>query len=168
MDVYVPKQGMVLAPIPVFRKGWCWGPRLFWKAEWPIFMLWDLEWDLSSRSYLGVFFSLLEKTGRDRLTGPFQMDHHPKASLSSAYFLSSLMRMVAMRRMLERILNIQVSNTSNGSSFNLVSTYNHSINILSTYAAYPGVRPGRRENSGTSVLVYPICGISTLNQDISL
>ena len=65
----------------------------------------------------------MEKTGRDRLTGPFQMDHHPKASLSSAYFLSSLMRMVAMRRMLEILLIIQLSNTSNGSCFNLVSTY---------------------------------------------
>ena len=31
--------------------------------------------------------------------------------------------MVAMRRMLERILIIQLSNTSNGSSFNLVSTH---------------------------------------------
>ena len=39
------------------------------------------------------------------------------------YLLRSLMRMVAMRRMLERILIIQLSNTSNGSSFNLVSTY---------------------------------------------
>ena len=28
-----------------------------------------------------------------------------------------------------------------------------------------GVRPGRREDSRTSVLVYPICGISTLHQD---
>lgn len=65
----------------------------------------------------------MEKTGRDRLTGPFQMDHHPKASLSSAYLLSSLMRMVAMRRMLEILLIIQLSNTSNGSCFNLVSTY---------------------------------------------
>ena len=39
------------------------------------------------------------------------------------YLLRSLMRMVAMRRMLERILIIQLSITSNGSSFNLVSTY---------------------------------------------
>jgi len=39
------------------------------------------------------------------------------------YLLRSLLRMVAMRRMLERILIIQVSNTSNGSSFNFVSTY---------------------------------------------
>ena len=31
--------------------------------------------------------------------------------------------MVALRRMLERTLIIQLSNTSNGSSFNLVSTY---------------------------------------------
>ena len=65
----------------------------------------------------------MEKTGRDRLTGPFQMDHTPKASLSSAYLLSSLMRMVAMRRMLERILIIQLSGTSNGSSFNLLSSH---------------------------------------------
>lgn len=31
-----------------------------------------------------------------------------------------------------------------------------------------GFRPGRREDSGTRVLVCPICGISTLNQDMSL
>ena len=31
-----------------------------------------------------------------------------------------------------------------------------------------GVRPGRREDSRTSVLVYPICGISTLHQDMFL
>ena len=31
--------------------------------------------------------------------------------------------MVAMRRVLEIVLIIKVSNTSNGSSFNLVSTY---------------------------------------------
>ena len=30
-----------------------------------------------------------------------------------------------------------------------------------------GVRPGRREDSGTSVLLCPICGISNLNQDMS-
>ena len=62
-------------------------------------------------------------TGSDELTGPFQIYHNPKASLSRGYFLSSLMRMVAMRRMLEILLIIQLSNTSNGSSFHLVSTY---------------------------------------------
>ena len=31
-----------------------------------------------------------------------------------------------------------------------------------------GVRPGRREDSGTSVLLCPICGISTLHQDMFL
>ena len=39
------------------------------------------------------------------------------------YVLRSRMSMVSMGRMLERILIIKVSNTSNGSSFNLVSTY---------------------------------------------
>ena len=68
-------------------------------------------------------FPLMEETGSDNLTGPFQMYHNPKASLNRGYLLRSLMRMVAMRRILERILIIQLSNTSNGSSFNFVSTY---------------------------------------------
>ena len=72
---------------------------------------------------MGDVIPLLQKTGRDKLTGPSQMYHNPKASLSRGYFLSSLMRMVGIRRMLERILVIQLSNTSNGSSFHLVSTY---------------------------------------------
>ena len=62
-------------------------------------------------------------TGSDKLPGPFQIYHNPKASLSSGYFRRNLMRMVVMRRMLERILIIQLSNTSKGSSFNLVSTH---------------------------------------------
>ena len=65
----------------------------------------------------------MEKTGSNKLTGPFQIYHNPKSSLSSGYLLRSLMRMVAMRRMLEILLIIQLSNTSNGSSFHLVSTY---------------------------------------------
>jgi hypothetical protein len=68
-------------------------------------------------------FSLLEKTGSDKLTGPCQIYPNPKASLSSGYLLRSLMRMVAMRRILEILLIINVSNSSNGASFNLVSTY---------------------------------------------
>ena len=72
---------------------------------------------------LRCLFPLVEKTGSDEFPGPFQIYHNPNSSLSREYLLRSLMRMVAMRRMLERILIIQVSNTSNGSSFNLVSTY---------------------------------------------
>ena len=30
----------------------------------------------------------MEKTGSDKLTGPFQMDHNPKASLSRGYLFS--------------------------------------------------------------------------------
>ena len=66
---------------------------------------------------------LLEKAGGDKLPGPCQIYRNPKASLSSGYLLRSLMRMVAMRRMLEILLIIQLSNTSNGSCFNFVSTY---------------------------------------------
>ena len=65
----------------------------------------------------------MEKTGSDKLPRPFQIYHNPKSSLSSGYLLRNLMRMVAMRRLLERILFIQLSNTSNGSSFHFVSTY---------------------------------------------
>ena len=60
---------------------------------------------LSSREYLGGFFPLLEKTGSDKLTGPFQIHHNPKSSLSSGYLLRSLMRTVAMRRMLKEYLS---------------------------------------------------------------
>ena len=72
---------------------------------------------------LRSLFSPVGKTENIKLTGPFQIYPNPKASLSSGYLLRSLMRTVAMRRMLERILIIQVSNTSKGSSFHLVSTY---------------------------------------------
>ena len=68
-------------------------------------------------------FPLLEKTGSDKLTGPCQIYHNPNTSLSRGYLLSSLMRMVAMRRMRQILLIIELSNTSNGSSFNLVSTH---------------------------------------------
>jgi len=40
------------------------------------------------RSYLGVFFPLLEKTGCDKLTGSFQIYHNTKASLSPGYLFS--------------------------------------------------------------------------------
>ena len=33
-------------------------------------------------------FSLWEKTGSDKLTGPFQIYHNPKASLSRAYLFT--------------------------------------------------------------------------------
>ena len=58
--------------------------------ERPIFMVWALEWNLLSRSNLRGFLLLLEKTGRDKLTGPFQIYHNPKSSLSSGYSLRSL------------------------------------------------------------------------------
>ena len=51
-------------------------------------MVWDLECDLSSRSYLGVFFPLLENTGSDKLPGPFQIYPNSKASLSSGYLFT--------------------------------------------------------------------------------
>ena len=57
-------------------------------------------------------FPLVEKTGSDEFAGPFQIYHNPNSSLSRGYLLRSLMRMVAMRGMLERILIIKVSNTS--------------------------------------------------------
>ena len=65
----------------------------------------------------------MAKTGSDKLTGPYQIYHNPKASLSSGSLLRSLMRMVAMRRMLERILFIKLTNTANGATFNLVLAY---------------------------------------------
>ncbi len=70
-----------------------------------------------------------------------------------------------------------------GISFNLISTpchwrryRDHSQGFQTCLPVWSrdcnghilGVRPGRREDSGTSVLVCPICGISTLNQDMSL
>ena len=84
---------------------------------------WRKDNTRASLSMGGGFSPLVEKTGSDEFPGPFQIYHNPNSSLSRGYLLRSLMRMVAMRRMLERILIIQVSNTSNGSSFNLVSTY---------------------------------------------
>ena len=115
---------MVLPPIPIFPQGWYWGPRPWLKAEWPLFMLWALEWDFSSRSYLGGFFPLWEKTGSDKLTGPFQRYHNPKASLSPGYlFTQEPVEKGGHKKNAGKKIYHQSVQYIQGSSFYLVSTY---------------------------------------------
>jgi len=111
-------------PIQIFPKCWYWGPRPWFKAETPIVMVWILEWDLSSREYLVVLFPLMAKTGSDKLTDPFQMYRNPKASLSRGYLLTQEpdANGVHEKNAGKNTYHHSV-HTSNGSSFNFVSTY---------------------------------------------
>ena len=88
LDVYVPKQGHVLPPHSNISSGLILRASSLVEGRGAYFHGLNFEMRFIIPVIIRSPFPLLAKTGSDNITGPSQMYHNPKASLSRGYLFT--------------------------------------------------------------------------------